>query len=161
MESVLYSVLDLMGSPRRLPSEEPAADSNSLRFMVDMSESTTSGMGLRETKKNVLAPGSQTKRSASSDVLPPEMPPLWCGPPCILECSLLQALSIDRLSLMDVLTLARLLSLSLFLSQPKLQLSVNTLALLSPLHSSPSRSVSHTLQQPFCILEEEDVRIKN
>ncbi|MEQ2158213.1 hypothetical protein GOODEAATRI_009929 [Goodea atripinnis] len=79
-----------------------------------MSESTSSGMGLRETKKNALSPGSQTKRSSPSDVLPLEMPPLWCGPPCILECSLLQALSIDRLSLMDVLTLARFRFLFLF-----------------------------------------------
>lgn len=77
-----------------------------------MSESTISGTGLRETKKNALAPGSQTKRSSPSDVLPPEMPPLWCGPPCILECSLLQAPSIDRLSLMDALTLAFFFSLT-------------------------------------------------
>lgn len=68
--------------------------------------STTSGRGLRETEKNVHTPGSQTKRSSSSDVFPPEMPPLWCGPPCIRECSLLQALGIDRLSLMDVLALS-------------------------------------------------------
>lgn len=58
-----------------------AVDSNRPRFRVDMRWSTTSGRGLRETEKNVHASGSETKRNASSDVLPPEMPPLWCGPP--------------------------------------------------------------------------------
>lgn len=36
--------------------------------------STTLDRGLRETQRNVHAPGNQTKRSTSSDVLPPEMP---------------------------------------------------------------------------------------
>ena len=58
-----------------------AVDGNRPQFTVDMRWSTTSRRGLRETEKNVHAPGSQTKRNASSDVLPPEMPPLWCGPP--------------------------------------------------------------------------------
>lgn len=96
-----------------------AVDSNRTRFRVDMRWSITSGRGLRETEKNVHAPGIQTKRSASSDVLPPEMPPLWCGPPASWSapCSRLWA-SIGSAWWMCSLSLSlSFLSLSLSCSQ--------------------------------------------
>lgn len=80
-------------APGGLLQRSSAINSNRPRFRVDMRWCTTSEKGLRETEKNVHTPGNQTKRSASSDVLPPEMPPLWCGPPAssCVPCSRLWA----------------------------------------------------------------------
>lgn len=58
----------------RFLQRSTAITSNRPRFRVDMRWSTTSEGGLRETERDVHAPGNQTKRSTSSDVLPPEMP---------------------------------------------------------------------------------------
>lgn len=76
LDSVLFPIFHL----GRKPQEALYRDCNRPGFSADMNWSKTSGRGLRATEKDVHTSGRQTKRSASSDVLP-EMPPLWCGPP--------------------------------------------------------------------------------
>lgn len=73
-ESVRASYFSWAESLPRFLQRSTAITSNRPRFRVDRRWSTTSEGGLRETERNVHAPGNQTKRSTSSDVLPPEMP---------------------------------------------------------------------------------------
>lgn len=102
---------------------------------MDMRWSTTSDRGLRETERNVHAPGNQTKRSSSSDVLPPEMPLFAVVLP--LPRVLPAQGSEHRSAQLDGcgLTLALTLSLSVQQQQQQ-QFTVNIVVLLSPPRSS-------------------------
>lgn len=99
-------------SPGRRSSEEPAVDGNRRRFRGGHAPEYNIRKGVKGNREKCARSWKPDKGKRF----------LWCPPTrdapslvwssCILECSLLQALSIDRLSLMDVL--AR--SLALFLS---------------------------------------------
>ena len=117
------------------------------------------------------APWKPDKEAAASDVLPPEMPPLWCGPPASERSSSLQAPGIDRPDLMDVL--ARSVSLSLSSLSVRLSLLLSrclsaeaddvslaractrTLSCLLSLYPSVSVSVSLSVSVSVCCFSAE------
>lgn len=137
--------------PSRSPLEasfqwSSSINSNRPRFRVDMCWSATSEGGVKGNRRMCTLLESRQKRSASSDVLPPEMPPLWCGPLASLSAprsrlwaSIGSAWWMCAPSLSLSCSLDRSLLLYASRSGGSQQLQINILALLSPLHLHPPR----------------------